>query len=172
MIRGEIVSLHPLERRHLEATRAWANDPALARLLGRARPVSEAEHEQWFAALGERRDCAYFAVEANADGRHLGNVWLWEIDPRHRKAEVRIVLGEADAQGRGLGSEALRLISDHAFGPLGLHKIYSHVLGFNPRARRAFEKAGFAVEGVLKADRWTGSGWTDVFLLGKLASEE
>lgn len=172
MLRGDHVTLRPLERRHLAATRAWANDSELARLMDRARPVGEGEHEAWFAALQGREDCAYFAIEANADGRHLGNVWLWAIDPRHRKAEVRIVLGADDAQGRGLGAESLLLVSDHAFGTLGLHKLYAYVLGFNDRARRAFEKAGFVVEGVLKADRRTMDGWTDVYLLGKLAEEE
>jgi RimJ/RimL family protein N-acetyltransferase len=42
------------------------------------------------------------------------------------------------------------------------------VLGINPRALRAFEKAGFAVEGVLKEDRWDGDRYCDVYLLGRL----
>ena len=37
------------------------------------------------------RSCAY----ANDD---VGNVWLWAIDGRHRHAELRIVVGAAEAQ--------------------------------------------------------------------------
>ena len=42
------------------------------------------------------------------------------------------------------------------------------VLAINPAARRAFEKAGFAVEGTLRADRWTGAGFVDTHVLGRL----
>jgi RimJ/RimL family protein N-acetyltransferase len=168
MIAGATVALRPFDRRHLELTRAWANDFDLACLLDRARPVGDADHERWFAAIQERQDCVLFALEAGADGRHVGNAWLWAIDWRHRKAEVRIVIGEADRLGRGLGSEALTLLAGYAFGRLNLHKLYAHVLGTNPRARRAFEKAGFQVEGVLAQDRWVGDRYADVFLLGRV----
>jgi len=168
MISGQTISLRPLERRHLEQTRAWANDPELARLLDRARPVSDAEHDEWFAALHQHPNRLYFAIETNKDDRHIGNVWLWDIDWRHRRAELRIVIGETPQPGRGTGTEAISLLCDYAFERLNLHKIYAYVLAINPRARRAFEKAGFALEGTLKDDRWTGEGYTDVYLLGRL----
>ena len=41
----------------------------------------------------------------------------------------------------------------YAFEQLGLHRVYAYVLAFNPPARRAFEKAGFALEGTLRDDR-------------------
>lgn len=169
MIRGQAVTLRPFERRHLGATRAWANDPQLMRLLDRARPVSEVEHEQWFATLHERTDSLYFAVETTDDAaRHVGNVWLWGIDWRHRRAELRILLGAAADQGRGLGVEAISLLCAYAFERLNLHKVYAYVLGTNPRARAAFEKAGFQLEGTLREDRWAGDAYTDVHLLARL----
>lgn len=168
MISGQTISLRLLERRHLEQTRAWANDPELSRLLDRARPVSNVEHEQWFAALKQHPDCLYFAIEINSDARHVGNVWLWGIDWRHRRAELRIMVGAVDYLSRGIGTEAISLLCAYAFERLNLHKIYAYVLALNPRARRAFEKAGFALEGTLREDRWTGEGYGDVYLLGRL----
>jgi RimJ/RimL family protein N-acetyltransferase len=168
MMAGQAVVLRPLERRHLQATRAWANDPELMRLMDRAHPVSEIEHESWFAALRERKDVAYFAIETAEDSRHIGNVWLWNIDWRHRRAELRIVIGAGEHHGRGAGSEAISLLCGHAFERLNLHRVYAYVLGINPRARRAFEKAGFALEGTLREDRWVDDAYTDVYLLGKL----
>jgi RimJ/RimL family protein N-acetyltransferase len=50
-------------------------------------------------------------------------------------------------QGRGLGTEATRLLLGYAFEHLPLHRIELEVYAFNPRARRAYEKAGFVVEG-------------------------
>jgi diamine N-acetyltransferase len=168
MIVGQTIALRPLERRHMERTRAWANDPELMRLMDRARSVSQEEHERWFAALGDRRDCVYFAIETNNDARHIGNVWLWGIDRRHGKAELRIVIGEQDSLGRGLGTEAISLLCSYAFERLSLHKLYAYTLAINPRARRAFEKAGFIVEGTLREDRIVDGRYIDVYLLGRL----
>jgi RimJ/RimL family protein N-acetyltransferase len=166
-MRGRKVRLVPLERGHLAATKAWANDPELIRLLNRARPVTDDEHEQWFVSLSGRQDCLYFAVEAADEGVHVGNVWLWDIEPRHRRAEVRILIGAPGPPGSGLGVESIDLISRYAFERLDLHKLVAQVLAINPRALGAFEKAGFEIEGVLRADRWTGDEFVDVYALGR-----
>jgi hypothetical protein len=47
----------------------------------------------------------------------------------------------------GRGQRELQL---HAFTALGLHRVELSVYAFNPRARRAYEKAGFVAEGVLR----------------------
>jgi diamine N-acetyltransferase len=167
VLQGDAIHLSPLSQRHLEATRRWANDPILMALMDRAKPVQEAEHQSWFESLQNRHDCRYFAIETNDESRHVGNVWLWAIDARHHKAELRIVIGDSPTQGKGLGTQAIQLACLFGFQQLNLHKIYAYVLSLNPRALRAFEKAGFVVEGLLQADRWTGQRFVDVFLLGR-----
>src|SRR5215467_350841 len=102
---SQSVWLRPLERRHLDKSLEWANDPELMRLLNRAHTVSRDEHEQWFTVLQKRDDCCYFAIET-ADGTHLGNVWLWNIEQRHHRAELRIVM-DLDHAGKGTGTEAI-----------------------------------------------------------------
>ena len=167
MIVGQTVRLCPFDVRHKARTRDWANDPEISRLMDRARPVSELEHECWCSALHERSDILYSAIETICDNRHIGNVWLCNIDPRHRKAEVRIVIGEVLGRDCGMGTEAIRLISEFAFTRLNLHKVYAYVLSLNPRALRSFQKAGFVVEGTLRNDRWAENQYVDVHLLGK-----
>jgi RimJ/RimL family protein N-acetyltransferase len=158
----------PLGRAHLTRTRAWANDPELMRLMDRVQPVSEAEHAAWFDAIGRRDDCAYFAIEIADGGAHVGNVWLWAIDPRHRKGELRVVIGDAAARGQGIGAEAIDLLCRHAFERLGLHRVYAYTLTINPAARRAFERAGFTLEGTLTDDRRTGDSFTDAYLFARV----
>lgn len=163
------IALAPLAAAHLARTRDWANDPELMRLMDRGSTVSEPEHAAWFASIVRRHDCAYFAIETSDGSAHVGNVWLWAIDPRHRKAELRIVIGDAAARHRGLGAEAIDLLCRHAFEQLGLHRVYAYVLAINPAARRAFERAGFALEGQLADDRWTGDRFTDAWLLARIS---
>ena len=165
---SERVRIVPLERRHVERTLEWANDADIMRLMDRASPVSAAEHEEWFASLADRPDCQYFAIET-ASGQHIGNVWLWAIDRRHRKAELRVVIGDAEARGKRLGSDAIDLACVYGFQRLGLRRIYAYVLAINPAARRAFERAGFLLEGTLRDDRWTGDRFVDALLLARVS---
>lgn len=164
------VQLRRLAREHLAQTLIWANDPDLMVLLDRAHPVTEAEHAAWFERISASPQCAYFAIETEAR-RHIGNVWLWDIDTRHRRAEVRIVIGDTAGTDRGWGTSALDQISAIAFDRLDLHKVCAYVLALNPRAKRAFEKAGFVAEGLLRADRRTRDGWVDVHVLGRLRDD-
>lgn len=138
------------------------------RLMDRHNPVSEAEHEAWFRSVVQGEGCAYFAIEAVDGGAHVGNTWLWAIDQRHRKAELRVVIGDAAARGRGMGAEAIDRLCGHAFETLGLHRVYAYVLAINPAARHAFERAGFALEGTLRDDRWADNEFVDTYLLARL----
>jgi RimJ/RimL family protein N-acetyltransferase len=165
------VRLTNLERRHLDRTLEWTNDPELMRLLGRKATVTREEHERWFADLSSARDRHYLAIEYISDGAHIGNVWLWAIDAGDRKAELRIVIGARDHVGRGEGTEAIELACRHAFADLGLRRVYAYVLDFNERARRAFEKAGFSVEGRLRADRLLDGRAVDTYLLAKVRAD-
>ena len=168
--RGRLVNLVRLDRAHKEKTRAWANDAEIARLMGRARPVSETEHDAFFEGLAHRNDCAFFAIELADGGAHVGNVWLWSIDTQHRKAELRIVIGDPAARGKGAGSEAIDLLCRYGFERLNLHRIYAYVLAINQTAKRAFEAAGFTQEGTLCDDRWSADGFIDAYLLARLSS--
>ena len=91
-----------------------------------------------------------------------------ELTHFHRKAELRILIGERECLEKGIGTEAIQLLCQYGFNDMKLHKIYAYVHATNPRARRAFEKAGFEVEGVLKDDRCIEGQFTNVYLLGKL----
>ncbi len=80
-------------------------------------------------------------------------------------------MGDVTARDRGLGSEAVNLLATWGFEALGLHRVYAYVLAINPRAQRAFEKAGFRTEGLLRGDRWSGDMPVDVYLVARLASD-
>jgi RimJ/RimL family protein N-acetyltransferase len=171
-VMGARVRLVPLGENHLDATFHWVNDPEMMRLLGRTAPVEPEEHRRWFLRLATRTDCRYFAVETIDSGRHVGNVWLWDLNAEDRKSEVRVLFGDEHSRGLGYGTEAIALLATLAFTTLNVHRLYAYVFARNPRAKRAFEKAGFMVEGLLRQERRFGAEFIDVYLLARLASEE
>ena len=165
---GARVRLRTFEPADAERYRAWVNDPEIARLIDRAGPVTRTEHEAWYRALVASPAAAVFAIDRLGDGKLIGVVWLYDIHPRHRRAEVRIVIGDKRAWGGGYGTDALRVLARIAFGPLRLDKLWADVLVTNPRAARAFERAGFKPEGLLLADRIQDDRRVDVIRLGIL----
>jgi len=157
---GALVRLRTFEPGDAERYRAWVNDPETARLIDR--------HEAWYRALMASPSAAVFAVDRLTDGAFIGIVWLYDIHPRHRRAEVRIVIGDKSAWGGGYGTDALRVLTRIAFGTLKLERLWADVLATNPRAARAFERAGFTREGLLAGDRAQDGGRVDVIRLGVL----
>ena len=163
-IEGELVRLRRFERGDAEVYRGFVNDPEIAHRVDRAGMVTAEEHAVWYDALVTSEHADVFAVDEKAAGTFIGLVWLYGIEPRHARAEVRIVLGKS--HGRGCGTEALRLLVDHAFSTRALAKLWADVLAFNEAAARAFEKAGFVREGLLRSDRFVADGRVDVIRFG------
>lgn len=165
---GGLVRLRTFEPDDAERYRAWVNDPEIARLIDRAGPVTQTEHEAWYRALVASPSAAVFAIDRLSDGALIGIVWLYDIHQRHRRAEVRIVIGDKSAWGGGYGTDALRVLARVAFGPLQLEKLWADVLATNPRGAGAFTRAGFTREGLLRDDRVQDAGRVDVIRLGIL----
>ena len=116
----------------------------LALIDRRFRPLTADWIETWYArhARGVPNDMVFTLWEV--DGwRPIGNAALQDIDPRNRTAELGLFIGEAERRGRGLGTEAVRLLLGFAFGPLGLQSVMLRVFAYNETARRAYERVGF-----------------------------
>ena len=109
-------------------------------------------------------------VVDRSTGRCVGEVVLNQVDPGNRSCNFRIMLGPA-GQDRGLGTEATRLMIDHAFTNLPLDRIELEVYDFNPRARHVYAKAGFVEEGRRRAALCYDGERIDAIVMGVLRSD-
>jgi len=106
---------------------------------------------------------AAFTIYELPDYRPIGNVDLHDIDARNRTAELGIIIGEKDARGRGLGTEAVRLACDYGFHVLELHSIMLLTFGWNIAGQKAYTKAGFRECGRRREARYfAGRYWDDI----------
>ena len=106
--------------------------------------------------------------ETNKPHQHICNINLRNINWIHRFAEVGLLIGEKDEWGKGYGSEAISLMANYAFEILGLHKLTAGCYSKNVGAIKAFEKAGFQIEGTLRRHYWFEGRYTDAVILGKV----
>ena len=148
-------------RRHvpenLAAFRRWYADPEIARLARyQEAPMRPEEIDRFFEARVVGSEALAMAIHEAATDRLVGTCAFSQLDADNGSALYHITIGEKDVWGRGYGTEATRLMVDHAFGTLGLHRVALYVFEFNERAVRAYQRCGF----VFRADRANRSGVT------------
>ena len=123
----------------------------------------------WIAnATSDPSVCA-LAIEAG--GRHVGNIVFDRMDPHVGTARLSIYIGESDARLRGVGTSAVLAGVRHAFTQLGVRKVWLVVHCENAPAIRAYLRAGFLIEGVLREEFRLGNRRLPVFYMGLLRRE-
>jgi RimJ/RimL family protein N-acetyltransferase len=78
---------------------------------------------------------------------------------------------DPDCLGKGIGSEAMRLVAGYAFDTLKLHRIFVRVIAFNDRAIAAYQKIGFQLEGRLREAAFIDGTYYDDLMMGLLEHE-
>jgi ribosomal-protein-alanine N-acetyltransferase len=73
--------------------------------------------------------------------------------------------------GRGVASLAVALVCDHAFGPVGLHRLQADIRPENRSSRRLVERLGFRPEGLFRSYLNIGGDWRDHIGYALLAEE-
>jgi len=168
---GGRVYLRPLDEDDLDRCLGWINDPEIVVTLGRRTPMSRSMEREWLLGQYKSDRDLPLAIVLNDGDRHIGNVGLHAIDHVDRSAEFGLLIGEKDAWGEGYGPEAGRLILDHGFRQLGLHRIFLRVYAFNDRAQRVYAKLGFLHEGVLRESYFRDGTFHDTLVMSILQQE-
>jgi RimJ/RimL family protein N-acetyltransferase len=165
----ESVYLRALELDDLERTHRWHNDPTLYEtLVGPFRHVNRTSEEEWL-----RQKQSFPSQEVNlaiclaSDSTHIGNAYLRDIDWIARRAEVSgLFIAEPGQRSHGYGKASLRLLIGHAFGDLGLLRLYAFCLETNQPIQRVLEACGFAVEGKMRRHAFKAGEFQDVLVFG------
>jgi [ribosomal protein S5]-alanine N-acetyltransferase len=163
------VSISPLGFEHAENMLRWMNDPEVSDNVGlRTQPSLEGTHNWLRRAIEDRQTRAY---AISLDSRHVGNLVFDRIDDYLSNARLSIYIGERDARGTGVGSQALRLGLAEAFERLSLHKVWLTVHVHNTRAIQTYLRAGFVMEGIVRDDFRLNGQLVSAFYMGMLRGE-
>lgn len=172
MLTGSQVILRRHVPANISAFRRWYSDPEVARLTRyQDGPMRGDEIDRFFAARVVGPEALAMAIHVGATDRLIGSCAFSQLDADNGSALFHITIGEKDAWGRGYGTEATRLMVEHAFESLGLHRIALAVFEFNNRAIRAYVRAGFKVEGRSREAIWRDGRWWDEIQMSVLSDE-
>jgi aminoglycoside 6'-N-acetyltransferase len=142
ILRGLRLVLRPLQPDDVAALAEIAAEPGVARWWGEV-PESD------LRAKASSQDRAT-ALAIELEGVVVGMIqYHEEPDPDYRHAGVDLFLSAA-AQGRGLGREAIGLVTAYLFEQRGHHRLTIDPAADNERAIRCYAAAGFRTVGVMR----------------------
>ena len=168
---GEKVYLRRDQPEDLELIWASMHNPEVRRLTGTKTVFTRAEVEQWMQRRSTDSSRLSMMIALQENDETIGEIEILYIDHSNHNAYLRLALFEEKYFGRGYGTEAMRLILDHVFGVMGLHRIELNVFSYNPRAIKSYEKVGFRVEGTQREAIFYDHQWHDSIIMGILAHE-
>ncbi len=174
MICGDRIRLRGVERSDIPKFQEWLNDPEVIESLSIYLPLSMIDEEQWFdnvSRLSPDEKPLAIELKQGRDWRLIGNSGFFNLEWANRCAEFGLFIGNKSVWNKGYGTETVRLILRHGFETLNLHRIYLRVYSTNPRAKRAYEKVGFVLEGTMREAVYRHGRYADIHIMGVLRSE-
>lgn len=158
---GKRIYLRPLSREDAHILTTWINDPEVHQFLTTLKPVTLEDEYDWFEETRKNKTLAVFVIVLKETDEPIGVMGLHEINNLHGTATTGSFIGRKDCWNKGYGTEAKMLVLEYAFNTRNLRKICSSVFDFNGRSKRALEKCGYRVEGVLKKHRYRNGRYCD-----------
>jgi [ribosomal protein S5]-alanine N-acetyltransferase len=112
-------------------------------------PYTKADAKAFLKRAAGAVDPTNLAIDVN--GEAVGAVgYVPGRDVEHYSAEIGYWLGE-ELWGRGIVTEALQLVTEHAFAEGGFLRLFALPFSDNLASARVLEKAGYEREAVLRS---------------------
>jgi RimJ/RimL family protein N-acetyltransferase len=172
--RGEKVWLRAFERDDIDAFLEGANSVETGMPAGYNGTMGRYQAEQWVEKRpfeGHGRGNWYWVISPVGSREFIGTCWLWNNDGRFGGMELSLFVRASAGHGRGLGTDAIRAALDFGFGSTDTERIWMYSFATNARSQRAFEKAGFQRDGVIRHVTRLNGAWVDGVMMSILRSE-
>ena len=118
---------------------------------------------------GEPEAFGVFVIEV--DEERAGTMRFERVNERSRIAGLGGLAVHPRFRGGKVSDTAARLFQRHLIDELGFHRLQLEIYGFNERAMRHAERAGFVREGVRRKAYWRNDEWIDGVLYGLVAED-
>ncbi len=158
-LQGPHVRLAPLAPEHAPALCEATRDGELWKLWYTAIPSPEGMDAEIARRLGllAKGSMLPFTV-FDAAGRAVGMTTYMNVDSVHQRVEIGSTWYAASVQRTLLNTNAKRLLLAHAFEALGCIAVEFRTHRFNTQSRRAIERLGAQLDGILRNHQVAANG--------------
>ncbi|WAC75227.1 GNAT family protein [Roseateles sp. SL47] len=152
VLTGPFARLEPLSHQHLDGLVEAVQDGLLSQLWYTNIPTpdgmaAEIDRRLRFRDAGEWNPFTVF----DASGRVAGMTSFLHIDAQHGRVEIGATWTRASCQRSALNTQCKRLLLGHAFDTLGCIAVELRTHRLNQQSRRAIERLGAQLDGILRA---------------------
>lgn len=173
-LRGRVVTLRPWAAGDLPAVTHAGQDPLIARYVAALQAPSATAQEAWLAQKESMRKAGtgleLAIVRPHGPSLACGSVGLLRVVQRHKRAMMGFWMAP-EYRGKGMASEAVRLLAEWAFATLALERIEIFTEPQNLASQHVAEQAGFVREGLLRSRWLSQEGRRDSVVYGLLPSD-
>ena len=126
----------------------WLNDPLINQYL-ETRFILQSTKTclDFLNLINARNDEFIFAICLAKEDKHIGNIKVGPIRPIHNTAEVSLFIGDHNSWGKGIGSQAIKIVTAYGFMELQIRKLAAIIYAPNISSIKAFKKVGYLQEG-------------------------
>ncbi len=150
----------------------YANNFKIARNLrdGFPHPYSLSDAKEYLSKVKRQNPRTFFAIAT--DTEVIGSIGLALGEDVHRfSAEMGFWLAEP-YWGKGIMTEAVKKLTEFSFERYGLNRIYAEPYTTNPASAKALEKAGYKLEGIMRANVFKNGKILDQYLYARVRLPE
>jgi ribosomal-protein-alanine N-acetyltransferase len=155
-IETERLVLRGYEPTDASAIFLYASDPETTQYMGWNRHTSLADAHLFLDCIVkthyEQTELDYAITKRAGEERVIGGIGVFWNPREHRVMELGYILAR-DHWGSGLVPEAGRALLRHAFTSTDVERIFAPIFADNRKSRRAAEKLGLRLDGVLRSNR-------------------
>jgi RimJ/RimL family protein N-acetyltransferase len=173
-LKGRHVELHPLSLDHLNGLVAAVEDGEIWKLWYTSAPKPENVEAEIHRRLQLQQAGAMlpFTVIDPGTGQAVGMTTYMNVDAANRRVEIGSTWYARRVQRTGLNTEAKLLLLGHAFETLGCIAVEFRTHFMNQQSRRALERLGAKLDGVLRSHQIAPNGsLRDTVVYSVIASE-
>jgi len=168
---GEKVYLRAVEMEDAQLLLHCNNQPEVRETFFIAFPSNTNRQELDIKNLYDRQDYIPFVICEKEIGRDIGITAFHRVDLVSRAAVYSIRIADEKDWGKGFGGEVTRLMVAYGFEQLNLNRIQLVVSTENERGYRAYIKAGFVQEGLLRKAMYHYDRYSDFYIMSILREE-
>lgn len=160
VLTGDVIELRPVEEEILDELFKVASDPDMWQLTSVDYSDPAIFYPSFKAALSDRAlGSTYpFVIRLVGSERIVGTTRLLNINPHDKSIEIGVTWIAREFWGRSVNMECKRILLRYCFEHLGVNRVQFRAKADNARSRRALEKLGATLEGVLRKDKIEPNG--------------
>ena len=139
------IVLRQLEQGDIEYLRQWRNNEENTKYLRKIGYITPEQQERWFDNYLKNDDEIAFAIVENKYlNRIVGSCSLYNfVDDQVEFG--KILIGEPEAHGRGIGLEVTNAVVNFALNELNLNRVVLECYKNNIPAQKIYRRAGFVL---------------------------